>query len=79
MCVSVRSGRIFQGLVQTRDYLLLRFARELVSGRLKRLGGKLPARPVQELQLGGVAPAPNAIQQMKPNGQAARPGKLRIH
>jgi hypothetical protein len=47
--------------------------------RSERSCSKLPACPAQESQLGGIAPTPNAVKQMKPDSQAAWPRKLGIH
>ena len=41
--------------------------------------GHFPHRTAEELKLGRIAPAPNAIEQMQTDGQAAVPGQLRIH
>ena len=68
-----------RGVGQLLAHLRFGFVRELRIWGIERLRGQVLGCPAQELNLGGIAPAPNAVKQMNPHPQALRPGKPCIH
>ena len=68
-----------QGLNQPLSDLLSGLTRKLLRPCLIRATGEFSARLAQELDLGGIAAAPNATEQVNADRQALIPGKLGIH
>jgi hypothetical protein len=74
-----RWGGLPQGLLHADPDLILGLTGKPVGRHRIEAGRQLPGCSTQELELGGIAPAPDAIKQMQPHPQALIPRELRIH